>query len=173
MTPLAKAQLGAALALYGDSQKAETVFRAALGRLAEKPDGEKLYRIDYGSDLRDGAAILTLASENRVKAVDADRLSREIQAMADNSRWLSTQEQSWMLLAANALITGGAKPMLDIDGTRKEGVFTARYAPEALKRGVSVGNLGEFALDARVTVTGVPVVPEPAGGNGYAIERTY
>lgn len=173
VTPLAKAQLGAALALYGDTQKAETVFRAALGRLADRPDAEKVWRIDYGSDLRDGAALLTLASETHVKAVDVDQLSRQIQSLADQSRWLSTQEQSWMLLAANALLTGGAKPMLDVDGVRKDGVFTARYEPAALTRGIAVGNLGEFAVDARVTVTGVPTTPEPAGGNGYTIERSY
>ena len=33
-TPLAKAQIGAALALYGDKPRAEAVFRAALGDLA-------------------------------------------------------------------------------------------------------------------------------------------
>ena len=33
-TPLAKAQIGAALALYGDKARAEAVFRAALGDLA-------------------------------------------------------------------------------------------------------------------------------------------
>ncbi|BBE71604.1 alpha-2-macroglobulin family protein [Oharaeibacter diazotrophicus] len=173
VTPLAKAQLGAALALYGDNAKADAVFRAALGLLTDRPDRDKLWRIDYGSDLRDGAAILALASENRVKSVDQDQLGREIQKLADGSRWLSTQEQAWMLLAANALINGGAKPTMEVDGVRREGVFTGRYAPEALAKGVSVANLGDHALDARVTVTGVPTTPEPAGGDGYAIERTY
>ena len=37
-TPLAKAQIGAALALYGDKPRAEAVFRAALGDLATPSD---------------------------------------------------------------------------------------------------------------------------------------
>ncbi len=61
-TPMAKAQLGAGLALYGDRPRADTVFRNALGMLSTSED-DGGWRADFGSGLRDGAALLTLAAE--------------------------------------------------------------------------------------------------------------
>ncbi|WP_210272599.1 alpha-2-macroglobulin family protein [Chthonobacter rhizosphaerae] len=170
-TPLAKAQLGAALALYGDTERAGAVFQAATGDLAQRLD-HKGWRKDYGSDLRDGAAILTLASETRVPSVDLATLGREVGALARASTARSTQEQAWMLLAANALLNDGVKPVVEVNGTRREGVLTAHYTAEDLATGpVAIRNVAEAPVDARVTVTGVPVTPEPAGGTGYAITR--
>ena len=61
-TPIAKSQLAAALALVGDKTRAERVYGAALDALAPKPVLE-FGRIDYGSALRDAAALVSLASE--------------------------------------------------------------------------------------------------------------
>ena len=77
-TPLARAQIGAALALYGDRQRTAKAFAAALAvfdRPLEKPDR---WRADYGSNLRDGAAMLTLAAEARSEAIDIQRLVTRI-----------------------------------------------------------------------------------------------
>ncbi len=61
-TPLAKAQLGAALAMLGDRARAGKVFAAALTALdAERDAG--VSRPDYGSRLRDAAAVLALIAE--------------------------------------------------------------------------------------------------------------
>ena len=61
-TPIAKSQLAAALALVGDKTRAERVYGAALDALAPKPVIE-FGRVDYGSALRDAAALVSLASE--------------------------------------------------------------------------------------------------------------
>ena len=61
-TPIAKAQMAAALALVGDRARAERVYAAALDSLAPQPVLE-FGRVDYGSALRDAAALVTLASE--------------------------------------------------------------------------------------------------------------
>ena len=75
-TPLAKAQLGAALAMMGDKTRAETAFAAALDSLnLPEPTGQFGYRADYGSDLRDSAALVTLASETRITNVEEPKLS--------------------------------------------------------------------------------------------------
>ena len=61
-TPIAKAQVAAALALIGDRTRAERVYAAALAMI--DPQSENwLNRQDYGSNLRDAAALVTLASE--------------------------------------------------------------------------------------------------------------
>ena len=61
-TPLAKAQLAAALAMLGDQARAAGAFGAALKALdAERDEG--VSRPDYGSRLRDAAAVLALVAE--------------------------------------------------------------------------------------------------------------
>lgn len=172
-TPLARAQLGAALALYGDTQKAAGAFRSSLDLLDQGNDSERVWRADYGSDLRDGAAILALASEVKLPSFDFAGLSREVGKLYKANVYTSTQEQAWTLLAAHAMLKDGMKPMLDIDGAAHEGVFTARYDAAELAKGVAIRNTGKTGVDARLTVTGTPVTPEPAGGNGYSLTRAY
>ena len=71
-TPLAKAQLGAGLAMLGDRARAGKVFAAALTALdAERDQG--VSRPDYGSRLRDAAAVLALIAEANLAADEAPR----------------------------------------------------------------------------------------------------
>ena len=60
-TPLARTQIGAALGMLGDKERSERAFKSAMTAFDGKNDNG--YRQDYGSTLRDGAAMLTLASE--------------------------------------------------------------------------------------------------------------
>ena len=62
------------------------------------------YRSDYGSDLRDGAALITLARRRGIANVEAAEARSNVIAKAYVGRsYTSTQEQAWMLLAAQAL----------------------------------------------------------------------
>src|SRR4029079_6449692 len=58
-TPIAKAQIAAALGMLRDKARAERVYAAALVSTARNDIG----RLDYGSALRDAAALVTLAAE--------------------------------------------------------------------------------------------------------------
>ncbi|TGV61916.1 hypothetical protein EN803_38155, partial [Mesorhizobium sp. M2D.F.Ca.ET.160.01.1.1] len=60
-SPMAVAQLAASLALYGDTQRSEATFKTAL-QLAKSSTDYDWYRSDYGSALREGAAMLSLAA---------------------------------------------------------------------------------------------------------------
>ncbi|WP_198341793.1 alpha-2-macroglobulin family protein [Oceanisphaera avium] len=102
-TPIAQAQLAAALASYGDQQRADVMFSKAGARVAgyESLTEAQIYRSDYGSRRRDVAAVLTLATQAKSKAVDAEELALSLRPDGGS---LSTQEASWTLLAANALI---------------------------------------------------------------------
>jgi hypothetical protein len=172
-TPLAKAQLGAALALYGDKVRADRAFRAAVGDLAGGSDHGG-WRPDYGSDLRDEAAVLTLASETDSEAVDLVALSRNVEAKRNARAHTSTQEDAWSLLAANALIARLTPPSVTIDGTQVDGSLFRRFSGDNLASApVIVENRGDKPLEIGITATGVPVEPEPAGGNFYAIERQH
>ncbi|MCG6861183.1 MAG: alpha-2-macroglobulin family protein [Chromatiaceae bacterium] len=172
-TPLAKAQLGAALALYGDRPRSNRVLRAAEEMLQGQTDSG-IWRADYGSVLRDGAALLTLAAEAGTSAVDLQALAHRIGEGWNESRHTSTQEQAWLLLAAHALMQGTAKPRLSIDGKIFDGSVFRRLDATQLAAGpLVIRNMGERTLDAVVAATGIPVVPLPAEGHGYEIERAY
>ena len=168
-TPIAMAQLGAALASYGDQARADTMFRKAVAKMeALEPEVGQVWRVDYGTRYRDAAALLTLAVEAGSQAVDREALTDRIATQGQN---LSTQELTWALLATNALIDRPGAEGITIDGKPADGPLV-RVLDAGSVTPVVVKNDG---ADTTVTVTtyGVPSEPEPAGGNGYAITRTY
>ncbi|MBL9064080.1 alpha-2-macroglobulin family protein [Tabrizicola sp.] len=168
-TPLAQGQLGAALASYGDQARADAMFRKAVAKMeALEPEVGQVWRVDYGTRYRDAAALLTLAVEAGSQAVDREALTDRIAVQGQN---LSTQEATWALLATNALIDRPGADGITIDGKPADGPLV-RVLDAGAVTPVVVKNDG---ADTTVTVTtyGVPSDPEPAGGNGYAISRTY
>ena len=168
-TPLAQAQLAAALASYGDQARADALFRKAAAKLAaQEAETSQIWRVDYGTRYRDAAALLTLAVEAGSQAVDREALTDRLAAQGTN---LSTQEATWALLATNALIDRPGAEGVTIDGQPADGPLV-RVLDAGSVTPVVVRNDGP---DTTVTVTtyGVPAEPEPAGGNGYAITRSY
>ena len=169
-TPIAQAQLGAALASYGDQARADAMFQKAAAKMdaLAGPEVEQLWRVDYGTRYRDAAALLALAVEAGSTAVDREALTDRIARQGGN---LSTQEATWALLAANALIDRPGADGITIDGAPADGPLV-RVLDAGAPTPVVVRNDGP---DTTLTVTtyGVPSEPEPAGGNGYAITRSY
>lgn len=175
-TPMAKAQIGAALALYGDRTRADTVLGAAaadLGRPGRTTE-TRGWRPDYGSPLRDAAAVLALAAESGSGVLDLRSLAGRVQDRSDRQPWRSTQDNTWLLLAAQALNQGGDGLRLEIDGRPIEGAWYGRFEGPRLAGGpVLIRNFGKAPVDAMVGTLGVPRVAPPAGGNGYVIERAW
>ena len=169
-TVLAQAQLGAALASYGDQPRADAMFRRAGARMEAllQTETEQIFRADYGTNYRDAAALLTLAVESGSQVLDREAL---VSRLSTDSTTLSTQEATWALMATNALIDRPGSDGIMIDGAPATGplvkVLDSRSAP------VSVANTGQVATQLTLTTYGVPSEPEPAGGNGYAITRSY
>lgn len=167
-TPLALAQLGAALASIGDQVRADALFAAAQARLdAESEPFASVWRADYGTERRDAAAILTLAAEAGSGAVDAGRLASEVGTATGPA---STQEAAWTLLAAAALAGDLQGSGVTVDGVVPDVPVLRLAAGDAP---MVVRNGGTEAMDLTVTTLGVPEVPEPAGGTGWAIDRAY
>ena len=172
-TPMARAQLGAALALYGETRRAAKALRSALELWRDGDDGTD-WRPDFGSGIRDGAALLTLAAESGSDAIGLDALAASLERDWARAEHTSTQDQAWLLLAAHALMQGAAQPQLRIDGESREGPFYRRLGEVDLAgEPLSIANIGDRAVTALVTATGIPLEPPPAGGNGYRIERSW
>lgn len=174
-TPLAKAHIAAALSLYGDTERARKVYVEALGMTeTELVQNVSLSRSDYGSNLRDSAAILALAAESRPVPPVIPALTKLINAELKKKTYTSTQEQAWMLLAARALQQTDNNLKLDVNGAVHTGNYTARIGGDALlSNPVTVTNRSSEPVSAIVTTVAAPSQPLAAGGDGFEIERTY
>jgi uncharacterized protein YfaS (alpha-2-macroglobulin family) len=170
-TPIAKAQLAAALALVGDGNRAERVYAAALDSLNPKPVLE-FGRTDYGSALRDAAALISLASEgNAPKATIMQAVARVEMARA-LTPYTSTQENAWMVLAARAMAK--EKLALDLNGEAIKAALYRTYKAGAIAgKPIKITNTGDAPVQVVVSVSGAPLTPEPAVSNGFKIERNY
>lgn len=172
-SPMAVAQLGASLALYGDAQRSEQIFQAAL-QLANTTTEHNWYRSDYGSRLRDGAAMLALAAESKPAPSVVPELVKMVAVDRAAAKWTSTQDDAWMLLAARALKAGNEAISLEVDGANFAGAYAQRLEGSALQANpVTIANTGKNPVQAVVTTVAAPAQPLPAGGDGFTIERTY
>jgi len=176
-TTIAKAQLAAALGMLGDRARAERVFTAALTSLAGQPVLE-YGRIDYGSNLRDAAALVTLASEGGVQRPMIVNAVERVEAARNLTPYISTQEQAWLVLAARSLAKETAGIALSVAGApgteAVQGTLNRSYRQSTLRAGaVTVTNTGDSTVRAVLTVSGAPTVPEPAAERGFKIERLY
>ncbi len=171
-TPLAAAQLGFALASYGDQTRADAMFRQA-ARLIEggrSHEEAPLWRADYGTRLRDTAGTLTLALEAGSKALESEALLSRISAPG---RALSTQESVWSLMAAHALLDGGVSNTLSIDGEAVDGSLMLRLQDRDVGKEKVLKNEGDGPQAVTLTTVGVPTYPIQRGGYGYQITRQY
>jgi uncharacterized protein YfaS (alpha-2-macroglobulin family) len=161
--------------MMGDKTRAERAFAAALDSLGEvEPTDTYVYRADYGSDLRDSAAVVTLASETHMGAAETPKLINVIAKAYLSREYTSTQEQAWMLLAANALADEAKQGKLIVIGAPVPSPLLRSMTAEALaKTTLSVSNEGDQPVDAVVTVIGAALTPEPPVSKGFTIERSF
>jgi len=171
-TPLAKAQIGAALAMTGDKERAERAFRSAVASLDAR--ALDVSRTDYGSAIRDGAALVTLASETGIARAEAPRLIDVVAKAYQARSYTSTQEQAWLLLAAKALGDDARSTALTIGGTRADGPQVRSLSARDLEAGgLEIVNESAEPTDVVVSVVGAALTPEPAVSKGFTIERSY
>lgn len=168
-TPLSAAQVGAALALYGDNIRGQKMLDRAVALL--KPVDERQMRWDYGSELRDRAGVLALALEAGLKVPDLDAQVRQLAGSIDQRRgkgWgLSTQESGALVQLAYRL--SASPPVLSVDGTPLADVLV----PLVPGADVTLAAGPRAPVDVTLTAFGRLAATEPAGGLGYTITREY
>lgn len=175
-TALARAQLGAALALAGDRQRAES----ALGAASRSWDrgrrfwGDWWYW-DYGTGLRDMAATVYLSAYANIELGDWGPVVQELTERAGRTRYLSTQEKAWMLLAASALGEAGTVRVSVAGRSLPQSTRPVylRFDAEMLRDGVDLANHGDEPLWQGVTLTGVPRDELRAEREGFSVTRAF
>jgi alpha-2-macroglobulin len=170
-TPFARAQLAAASALTGDRARAQKTFVAA-GENLQAAKASNLSRADYGSLLRDGAGLLTLAAESQADQAVIVKAAQVVDSAAAATPHASTQEESWMVLAAQAFAAQAENQTLSIDGAPHKGVFAMRYGDADLTvKPVTLVNQGQSPVKIAISVSGRPVAKAPEESHGYQVER--
>ncbi|MCO5089675.1 alpha-2-macroglobulin [Bosea sp. (in: a-proteobacteria)] len=170
-TPLARAQIGAALSALGDRGRGRAAFGSALG-LFQTVSDDGLSRPDYGSRLRDGAGVLALIAESNGERADIARAISVLDAVRGSSRYTSTQEQMWMVLAAQAMAKDAEGMTLTVDGAARKGALYRTLPAAALEgKPMTIANPGAASAQAVITVAGIPTAPEPALNQGFGLER--
>ncbi|CAM3044255.1 Alpha-2-macroglobulin [Methylobacterium mesophilicum] len=171
-TGLGRAQLAASLALLGDRGRAAKAMDAALATLRAQRD-TGVYRADYGSRLRDGAGLIALAAESGLTQVALAPVAAVIGEESQDTRTTSTQENAWLVLAAEGLSKEADALSFSLDGAAQAGPLARIYRGPALDgRSVALVNTGRAPVQVVLGVNGSPLVPEPAAAQGYRIERS-
>ncbi len=172
-TPLAQAQIGAALAYYGDQTRADRMFhKAAQSVEFEWRAGDApIWRADYGTRMRDAAAVVTLALDSGSAAIDTGEMVEKIHSYSAQN--LSTQESVWSLLAANALIEEDTQNGLTVNGSPLEGPLLRALEEDIAGAPLVVRNEGSQPTQVTVTSIGVPDYHVSSGGYGYGLQRHY
>lgn len=170
-SPLARAQIGAALALAGDQVRAGKAFAAADAALADA-NVDQLSRLDYGTDLRDSAGVLALAAETSIASV-IPAVAKKVVASRGDRNSFSTQENAWLLRASQALKIESAKLALTVNGAAHAGVFNRTLDAAALIEPVKVANASDVAVSAMVTMRGAPKTMPPSIEQGLTVTRAY
>src|SRR5262249_52374850 len=127
-TPIAKAQIAAALGMLGDRARAERVYAAALASIAPRPV------------LRDAAALVTLASEGGAPRPTITGAVERVEAARNLTPYTSTQENAWMVLAARALAKDAQTVTLDVGGERTQGALNRNLRASDLQQPLTLTN---------------------------------
>ena len=164
-SPLARAQLAAALYLIGDQARTVSALDAAEAALGFENPGNY-----YQSARRDLAGVLALAAE----VGDAERVARladRVQADLPEPERLNTQEKAFLLSAAHALSGDEGVQVAAPDG------FVATGPGQFEWTGAALAGPADFAVesDNPVWVTqiahGQSITPPDAAREGLAVQK--
>lgn len=178
-TPLARGQLAAALARLGDRTRADEAATAATASLTRD-----FWYADYGSTVRDAAALVTVLGEAGLLDGHLPALLDRLPVAELGVQRTNTQEQAWIVLAGSTLLAREpSPPRLQVTGATVPGAASATVpgagplflglTPAELSHGVTVANVGPGQVWEAVTVTGVPKDPRPAVREGLTIKRRF
>ncbi|MEZ5996323.1 MAG: alpha-2-macroglobulin [Hyphomonadaceae bacterium] len=163
-SPLARAQIGAALARMGDRARARHAFQMAENALGYRNTGDW-----YQTPLRDLAGVLALTAEAGDTEM-VDRLRRRLERDAPEAQRLMTQEQVQLLLAANALLEGAGPVNVTLNGEELAGRRVMADA-QRLATGLVFRNAARGPVWRTVALSGAPREAPPSMQAGYAIDK--
>ncbi len=165
-SPLAKAQIGAGLALMGDRARAHSAFQQAVRSLGYREPSDW-----YQSPLRDLAGVISLAYESGETAT-ARTLQTRLENAVKDPDGLNTQEQARLLQAAWYMMRASGPVRIQASGV--SALAGAGGAPRwsvTKLADARFANAGTGSLWRTVTVTGAPVSAPPPAASGLTLTK--
>jgi uncharacterized protein YfaS (alpha-2-macroglobulin family) len=167
-SPLARAQIGAGLALMGDRARAHDSFIQAIRALNYKDPADW-----YQSPLRDLAGLITYAYEAG-DAGTARAVQARLEGAVKDPDALNTQEQARLLQAAHAMLKAAGAIRVDAAGAYAQpSIGGAPRWNVGRLASAHFTNRGSGALWRTVTVRGTPVASPDAEGHGMSVSKRY
>ena len=163
-SPLARAQIGAGLALMGDKARAHDSFVQASRSLGYK-DPDDMYQ----SPLRDLGGIIALAYEAGEVGVASSLQNRLAGAVKDPEQ-LNTQEEARLLQAAHAMLRAAGPVKIGAVGAPRQpdGRYYIGHLQDA-----HLTNTGSGIVWRTVTVRGQPMAAPGAMAAGISASKRY
>ena len=168
-SPLARAQLGAGLAIIGDRVRAKSAFDGAIAALGYDNTGDY-----YQTPLRDLAGILALAVEANFPDVTSAVQEKLSQNVRDPQN-LSTQEKAFLLFALGAIKSDSDSIGLTAEGFAefKTGQTRFNLSLADLEGGASFSVTEDSQAFATLLVMGVPNTAPPPVSEQLSIAKNY
>ncbi|WP_375206664.1 alpha-2-macroglobulin family protein [Hyphococcus sp.] len=167
-SPLARAQIGAALAMMGDRARAESAFEKAMQAVGWQNRGDY-----YQTALRDVAGLVALAVETG-QTDKTEALIEQLKTYMKDPKAMHTQEKAFTLLAAQALLRTADAVELTVNGQSLSDLPPApSFTPDEaeIDDGVAYRNDGEGQIFRSLTVTGSPTSAPPATQQGFTLTK--
>ena len=164
-TPLARAQLGAALALSNDRPRAERAFAAAIAA-----PGRKTWDYDYGDATRDAAGVAMLLKESGLLPDRLPDLLARLPGGDTRPAALDTQQEAWLAAAAGVLGRDGGVTRISLDG---HPLAPAPVVMASLTGPATARNVGDRAVWQTVSASGVLAQAPAAGRSGMRVTRRF
>ncbi|HWE99202.1 MAG TPA: alpha-2-macroglobulin [Caulobacteraceae bacterium] len=161
-SPLARAQVGAALAAMGDRVRAHDSFVQAVSTLGYKDTSDFLQ-----SPLRDLAGVVALAYEASETGI-ARSLQTRLENTVEAPDRLNTQEQAFLLRAGEAMLAAAGPIDIRASGARPLGGNQFAVGRLADARFV---NAARGPIWRTVTVSGLPAAPPAPVQAGLHVEK--
>ena len=161
-SPLARAHVGAGLALMGDRARAHSAFEQAVKALGYKEGSDW-----YQSQLRDLAGVIALAYDAGETGI-ARQLQARLEGSVKDPDSLNTQEEARLLQSADRMLRAAGPMRITAAGVTPAG--SNRWSVGRLAA-AKLTNGGTGALWRTVTVRGVSVGAPPATTSGITVQK--
>lgn len=168
--------LGLALRAIGDGKRGDDAIKRGLDMARD----EQKYLGDYGSSLRDQAAMLYLLLRYKVEIPQQAAHINKLADLLHNRSYFSTQEQLFTLLAGlkvEAKLKSGWQAGLKIGDSTVDlsgkGVHYSALTAEDFQKGISVMAKGQEPLYAALMVNGYPIVAPAPDSDPIEVQRSW
>lgn len=167
-SPIAKAQIGAGLALMGDRARARDSLVQAARSLGYRDEADW-----YQSPLRDLAAVIAYAYEAGEPGL-ARSLQGRLEGAVRDPDQLNTQEQARLLQAAHQMLKAAGPMRIQATGAypMEPAAGAPRWSVGRLEAARFV-NAGTGPLWRTVTVRGTPIASPPALAQGVSVATSF